>query len=84
MGAVGYREAGELQYVRGTHCHALARLADLMSGFYRQTADLLINCPLCYWEGWVPAIEDYERMSVTWDCPECGHHEEEDMGNDDD
>jgi hypothetical protein len=53
--------------------------ADLMdgSGFWRATADLYVECR-CGFEGWVPAVEDYERMSVTWDCPECGHHEEED------
>jgi hypothetical protein len=55
----------------------------MSSGFWRATADLLIYCDLekggCGFEGWTPAIEDYERMSLTWDCPECGHHEEGDI-----
>ena len=49
-----------------------------MSGFYRQTADFDATCgPPCYWEGTTEAIEDFERLSVTWTCPECGHEWEE-------
>lgn len=55
----------------------------MTSGFWRATADLLIECG-CGFTGWTPAIEDYERMSLTWTCPECNHEEEEDVGRDED
>ena len=59
------------------------RSADLMSsGFYRQTADLLITCP-CDYTGWVPAVEDWERYSITWTCPSCGAENEEDNSRED-
>jgi hypothetical protein len=53
------------------------------SGFWRATADLLIHCD-CGYIGYAPAIEDYERMSLSWTCPGCEREVEEDMGNDDD
>ena len=49
------------------------------SGFHQASGDLLITCDLCWWEGFVPAVEDYERMSLTWVCGGCGHEEEEDL-----
>jgi hypothetical protein len=54
------------------------------SGFYQASGDLLITCDLCWWEGFVPAVEDYERMSLTWVCGGCGHEEEMDLGHDED
>ena len=53
----------------------------MSSGFYRQTADLLITCP-CDYTGWVPAVEDWERYSITWTCPSCGAENEEDNSRD--
>jgi len=49
------------------------------SGFFRATADLLIHCDLCFWEGFTETIEDTEGMTLTWTCPGCGHEEEEDL-----
>jgi hypothetical protein len=54
------------------------------SGFWRATGDLHIICDVCFYDGWTPAIEDYERMSLTWTCPGCGREEEEDLGHDED
>jgi len=54
-----------------------------MDGFFRATGDLLVTCR-CGYTGWTPAIEDYQRMSLTWTCPGCGREEEEDMGHDED
>ncbi|MDR6907508.1 putative RNA-binding Zn-ribbon protein involved in translation (DUF1610 family) [Agromyces sp. 3263] len=53
----------------------------MSSGFWRASADLLIECD-CGYQGMVPAIEDYERFSLTWDCPDCGHHDEGDIERD--
>ena len=52
-----------------------------MDGFFRATGDLLVTCR-CGYTGWVRAIEDYQRMSLTWSCPECEHEEEEDFRDD--
>jgi len=51
------------------------------SGFYRSTADFLIDEDCCGYVGWVEATEDTEDMSVSWDCPECGHHEEGELAH---
>jgi len=51
------------------------------SGFYQSTARLLINEECCDYTGWVIAIEDSEDMSVHWDCPACGHHEEGELAH---
>jgi predicted RNA-binding Zn-ribbon protein involved in translation (DUF1610 family) len=60
-------------------------VADLMvtSGFYQTTARFFITDECCDYTGWVVVTEDTEDMTVSWDCPECGHHEEGDMGRDD-
>jgi hypothetical protein len=72
-----------MRRVRGAVRRPHPPLADLMSsGFWRATADLLIHCDVCFHEGWTPAIEDYERMSLTWTCPGCGRETEEDLGHD--
>jgi len=49
------------------------------SGAFRSTADLLIYCDLCFWEGFTEAIEDTEDMTLTWVCPGCGHEETENL-----
>ena len=45
------------------------------SGFYASTARFFIEAECCEYVGWVETVEDTEDMTVTWDCPECGHHE---------
>ena len=48
------------------------------SGLYQASGDLLGYCPdPCYFEGWVPAIEDFERLSLSWVCPDCEREWEE-------
>jgi hypothetical protein len=45
------------------------------SGFYQRTTSILLNEDCCDYTGWVPVTEDLEDMTVHWDCPWCGHHE---------
>lgn len=54
------------------------------SGFYQSSARLLINEECCDYTGWVDAIEDTEDMTVHWDCPRCGHHENGELERDED
>jgi len=56
----------------------------MSSGDYAASGDLLVYCqPPCYFEGWVPAIEDMERLSLSWKCPECDREWEELKSDDD-
>lgn len=50
----------------------------MSSGFYAASADVLGYCPEpCFFEGYVPAVEDFERLSLSWACPDCGREWEE-------
>jgi len=54
------------------------------SGFYQSTARLFIENECCDYVGWVAAIEDTEDLTVSWDCPNCEHHEEGELKRDED
>lgn len=54
------------------------------SGFWRKDADLFIQCRLCEWAGWVPAIEDYEDYTLSYTCKGCGDETTQHLGDRDD